>query len=73
MNTIYCVNLDIHRVMAANSRIRIFDGGMGTTLESSGHDISSCLWSADPKLAGAVQDVHEGFLQAGADLVGSAT
>jgi S-methylmethionine-dependent homocysteine/selenocysteine methylase len=54
-------------------RITIFDGGMGTTLESSGHDISSALWSADPKLADAVKEVHEGFMAVGAGLIGSAT
>jgi len=51
----------------------ILDGGMGTTLEDSGHDVSSHLWSSDPKLRGAVRDVHQGFLGAGAGMVGTAT
>lgn len=56
-----------------SARITILDGGMGTTLEDSGHDVSSKLWSADPKLQDAVGQVHEGFLAAGARLIGTAT
>lgn len=58
---------------AQSSRLTILDGGMGTTLEDSGHDVSSKLWSADPKLQRAVGEVHQGFLQAGARLIGTAT
>lgn len=46
---------------------------MGTTLEESGYDVSSKLWSADPKLQDAVGSVHREFLSAGAELIGTAT
>ncbi|KAJ9115112.1 hypothetical protein QFC22_005442 [Naganishia vaughanmartiniae] len=56
-----------------SERIVILDGGMGTTLEDSGYSVSSKLWSSDPALHEAVQSVHEGFLKAGADIIGTAT
>jgi homocysteine S-methyltransferase len=55
------------------SRFVILDGGMGTTLEDSGYSVSSKLWSSDPELHEAVQKVHEGFLDAGSDVIGTAT
>ncbi|KAJ9100050.1 hypothetical protein QFC20_005574 [Naganishia adeliensis] len=55
------------------SRFIILDGGMGTTLEDSGYSVSSKLWSSDPELHEAVQTVHEGFLKAGSDVIGTAT
>jgi S-methylmethionine-dependent homocysteine/selenocysteine methylase len=54
-------------------RYTILDGGMGTTLEDSGHNVSSNLWSSDPALRSAVRDVHAGFLDAGAEMIGTAT
>jgi homocysteine S-methyltransferase len=56
-----------------SDRFVILDGGMGTTLEDSGYSVSSKLWSSDPALHEAVQSVHEGFLKAGADVIGTAT
>jgi homocysteine S-methyltransferase len=55
------------------SRFLILDGGLGTTLEDSGFSVSSKLWSSDPALHEAVQTVHEGFLNAGADMVSTST
>ncbi|WVW78258.1 hypothetical protein I302_100211 [Kwoniella bestiolae CBS 10118] len=56
-------------------RIRILDGGMGTTLESSGHSVSSDLWGSEllhthPEV---IQGIHRGYVEAGADLVESCT
>ncbi|WVQ98220.1 hypothetical protein IAU59_005343 [Kwoniella sp. CBS 9459] len=56
-------------------RVILLDGGMGTTLESRGYDVSTALWGSDllitdPK---AIQDVHRGYLEAGSDLIQTAT
>ncbi|WVF69630.1 hypothetical protein IAT40_004408 [Kwoniella sp. CBS 6097] len=56
-------------------RIILLDGGMGTTLESRGYDVSTALWGSDllvtdPK---AIQDVYKGYLEAGSDLIQTAT
>lgn len=48
----------------------VLDGGLGTHLETNGHDLSSSLWSArllleDP---GAIRDAHVDFFRAGAQV-----
>ena len=53
----------------------VVDGGLATELERLGHDLSSSLWSAqlladDP---GAIESVHAGYLEAGADVIVTAT
>ncbi len=53
----------------------VLDGGLATTLEANGHDLSSDLWSArvlveEPAAIGAV---HEAFLDAGAQVLISAS
>ena len=47
----------------------------GSTLESEGHDVSNPLWGcnllhSDPS---AISSVHEGFIDAGAGLIETAT
>ncbi|WRT64618.1 uncharacterized protein IL334_001551 [Kwoniella shivajii] len=56
-------------------RIQLLDGGMGTTLESSGYEVSSELWGSellytDPK---AISDIHEGYVKSGAELIETST
>ena len=53
----------------------VVDGGLATELERRGHDLSSSLWSArlladDP---GAIEAVHVAYLEAGADVIVSAS
>lgn len=53
----------------------LLDGGLATTLELLGHDISGDLWSArllldDPK---AIVDAHSAFFAAGAELATTAS
>jgi homocysteine S-methyltransferase len=53
----------------------ILDGGLATTLEDRGYDLEDDLWSArvlleDPEAIGAV---HRDFLDAGADIISTAT
>lgn len=53
----------------------ILDGGLATELEAGGHDLAGALWSArllrsDPD---AIVDAHRAFLDAGADVVISAS
>ena len=54
-----------------DSGLLLVDGGLATELESAGHDISGSLWSArvlreNPQ---AVRDAHVAFLEAGADVI----
>jgi homocysteine S-methyltransferase len=56
-------------------RVVVLDGGLATELERRGHDLSSRLWSArllrdDP---GAIVAVHRAFVDAGAEVVTSAS
>ncbi|GLY27076.1 homocysteine S-methyltransferase [Kineosporia sp. NBRC 101731] len=53
----------------------VLDGGLSTELESRGHDISGTLWSAQLLLDApdAVVDAHRAFLDAGADIVTTAS
>jgi homocysteine S-methyltransferase len=49
----------------------VLDGGLASELEARGHDLSDALWSArllldDPE---AIRDVHQAYLDAGADCV----
>jgi homocysteine S-methyltransferase len=53
----------------------VLDGGLATELERRGHDLSSDLWSArllrdDPQ---AIVEAHRAFVDAGADVVTSAS
>ncbi len=53
----------------------VLDGGLSTTLEDAGHDVSSDLWSArllrdDPA---AVRRAHEAFFAAGAQVATTAS
>ncbi|KAK6903551.1 hypothetical protein I203_107056 [Kwoniella mangroviensis CBS 8507] len=56
-------------------RIQILDGGMGTTLESIGHSVSSDLWGSELLYTNpsAMQSIHKGYVEAGADLVETCT
>ena len=61
--------------LAQPDRTLLLDGGLGTTLESRGHDLSSALWSArllddDPS---AIRAVHRDFFSAGSDIAISAS
>ena len=60
---------------SGRSRPGVVDGGLATELERLGHDLSSSLWSArlladDPS---AIEAVHQSYLEAGADVVVTAT
>jgi homocysteine S-methyltransferase len=53
----------------------VLDGGLATSLEAAGHDLSGALWSArlladDPS---AVVAAHRAFVEAGADVVSTAS
>ncbi|MFP5282960.1 MAG: homocysteine S-methyltransferase [Actinomycetes bacterium] len=53
----------------------VLDGGLATTLEAGGHDLSSALWSArllveDPE---AIVEVHRQFFAAGAEIATTAS
>jgi homocysteine S-methyltransferase len=57
--------------LLARQEVVILDGGLGTELEHRGHDLSDPLWSArlladQPE---AVLAVHRAYLQAGADVI----
>ncbi len=49
----------------------LLDGGLATELERRGHDLDHPLWSARLLLEnpGAIQEVHEAYLRAGADII----
>lgn len=56
-------------------RVRVVDGGLGSTLEASGADLAAPLWSAkavldEPDLVAAV---HTAFFRAGADVAVTAS
>jgi homocysteine S-methyltransferase len=55
--------------------VRVIDGGLATELERRGHDLTDHLWSArlladDPE---AIRRIHADYLDAGADVVISAS
>ena len=58
-----------------SQKIHILDGGMATSLEAKGFDLSGSLWSArvlvDEPMA--IRDVHVEHARAGADIVTSAS
>lgn len=56
-------------------RIRVLDGGLGSTLAREGFDLTDQLWSARVLLdqPAAVQAVHEAFFAAGADVAVTAS
>jgi S-methylmethionine-dependent homocysteine/selenocysteine methylase len=56
---------------ALRERAVVLDGGLGTHLQTRGHELTGELWSAavltsDP---GAVRDVHADYLRAGAEVL----
>jgi len=55
--------------------VRVLDGGLATTLEARGHDLSDALWSARLLIDAPeeIAEVHRAFLAAGADCVTSAS
>ena len=55
--------------------IAILDGGLATELERRGHDLDDPLWSARVLLEtpDAIVDVHRDYLEAGADIVTTAS
>jgi homocysteine S-methyltransferase len=64
MTTFAALTLDQHLPL-------VLDGGLATTLEADGHDLSGPLWSArllldDP---GAILRAHRAFLEAGAEVL----
>ena len=55
--------------------VLILDGGLATELESRGHNLGNALWSArllvdSPE---AIKEVHNDYLEAGADCITSAS
>lgn len=56
-------------------RVRVVDGGLGSTLEARGADLAAPLWSAKALVEqpGLVQQVHEAFFRAGADVAVTAS
>ena len=60
---------------AIATRPLVLDGGLGTMLEARGHDLSGVLWSAGVLIdaPGDVRDVHAAFVEAGADVVTTAS
>ncbi len=56
-------------------RVRVVDGGLGSTLEAGGTDLAAPLWSAKALVEqpGLVQQVHEAFFRAGADVAVTAS
>lgn len=61
-------------ILARQSSV-LLDGGLATTLEARGHSLHPRLWSAGVLLDApeAIRDVHEEFLEAGADCISTAT
>lgn len=64
----------LHRLLKSNAAV-ILDGGLATELERRGADLDDPLWSAkvlleQPEL---IRQVHLDFLQAGADVITSAS
>lgn len=53
----------------------LLDGGLASELERAGHDLNDPLWSARVLLEdpGAIEAVHQAFLEAGADCITTAT
>lgn len=62
-------------LQALAERPLVLDGGLATELERRGHDLSGGLWSARLLSAApeAIREVHLAFLQAGADVVTTAS
>lgn len=57
------------------NRPLVLDGGMATSLESRGHDLSGVLWSARILLENPLEiaSVHESHIEAGADIITTAS
>ncbi|GAB6899803.1 homocysteine S-methyltransferase [Kineosporia succinea] len=62
-------------VLDLSGRPLVLDGGLSTELERQGHDISGALWSAQLLIDNptAIIDAHRAFLEAGADIVTTAS
>ncbi len=60
---------------ALADRVLLLDSGLGTTLESGGHDLSDALWSARvlAESPADVRAVHARFAGAGADILTTAS
>ncbi|OYC98546.1 homocysteine S-methyltransferase [Microbacterium sp. Yaish 1] len=60
---------------ALADRVLLLDGGLGTTLEAGGHDLSDELWSARvlAEAPADVRAVHARFAAAGADILTTAS
>ncbi|WVO14800.1 hypothetical protein L204_102439 [Cryptococcus depauperatus] len=56
-------------------RILVLDGGMGTTLEAQGYDVSSQLWGLEVvfKNPSILSEIHKKYIAAGADIIETAT
>lgn len=61
--------------MAGPSGVVVGDGGLATTLEARGHDLSTALWSARLLLdaPGEIAAVHRAFFRAGAVIATTAS
>ncbi|BEI94243.1 uncharacterized protein CcaverHIS019_0607020 [Cutaneotrichosporon cavernicola] len=55
--------------------VLILDGGMGTTLEAIGHDVSGSMWGSElvARDPAALANVHARFALVGADIIETAT
>jgi homocysteine S-methyltransferase len=55
--------------------VLILDGGMGTTLEVNGHDVSGPMWGSElvARNPDALASVHARYAEAGADILETAT
>jgi homocysteine S-methyltransferase len=75
--TISCgVNDPLASLQAINDGVVILDGGLATELEAKGHDLSvSPLWSARliRDAPDDIESVHKAYLDAGADVISTAT
>jgi homocysteine S-methyltransferase len=63
--------MSVDLAQALRERAVVLDGGLGTHLQTRGHELTGELWSAavltsDP---GAVRDVHADYLRAGAEVL----
>lgn len=63
------------QTMLEETRLIILDGGLATELEAHGHDLNTKLWSAGLLLKHpqAIIDAHHAYLNAGAQIITTAT
>ena len=64
----------LHRFLEQQG-VCVLDGGIATTLEAYGYDLNDELWSARILLEapGAIREVHQDFLAAGADCIATSS